>query len=113
MDNLFFDNFLSGVGQFFSGCDWVFIVIFILWGYVTNKISESTTSFTWMNWFAKIPKGLRVFILGVLLAILYGYFTNKTGKEGVSSMFYSVTVGMVFYEIAMKKIFEWLEKKIQ
>lgn len=110
MEDLFAQNLWEGVKQFFAVCEWMFVALFMLWAWLLNKASESEGKYVWLNWYAKIPKGIRVLSLGIVLAVVYAILFNKVNKDGISSLFFSITVAMVSWNVGINTLDKWINR---
>lgn len=111
MEQELWQSFEEGFLQILKDADVTFMTLFVLWSYIVNRMAEHSIKYKWMNWFTKISKGVRVFILGVIMAFIYGYLAGKGNKEGVESLFYSITITMIAYNLFIGKLVSFLENK--
>lgn len=98
----------DGTLSFLDLINWLYIVIFVIIAWLINDTSEATNTGIWLNWFAKIPKGLRTFIIGLLLAMAFYWMFSYNTRLDVFGLFCSLIFGMVVYKIGIDQIFAYI-----
>lgn len=111
MENLFLNNLLEGLRQFFEAANWVFIVCFMLLTWLFNSYTDSDKKAGWLTFLSKIPKAVRTLILGIVLAWIFAWLFDLKTKEQFSSLFFSIIIAMVIWKIGIDKMFKWLAQK--
>lgn len=112
MEQQITQNLFGGIGEFLRLINWIYLLIFIISMWLINDFGESTNKAKWLTWFAKIHKGLRTFIMGIILIPIIGYFFRFNTREDYFAMFASLILGMVVWKLGVNAFFEWLRKKI-
>ena len=112
MEQTLIQQLWGGIQVLLASINWVFVPVFIVIMWLLNEGADSTTNFKWLNWLQKIPKGWRVFIGGILLAIPFAWVYNLTSKTEIASLLYSVLVGMIAWKLGIENIFQWFKDKV-
>lgn len=110
MEATFFQLLIDGLISFFKSVDWKFVGLFVIFTWLINEGADSSVSFRWLNWLKVIPKGWRVFVTGILLALSYGYIYDIMGKVNYANLFYSILTGMVAWKLGVSYLFEKLKQ---
>jgi len=102
----------DGSITFLSLINWLYVVIFIVVTWLFNDLIEAKNTGTKLNWFNKIPKMLRSFIVGLVIAfIFYFTYTDENIRLNIFSLFISLISGMVIYKIGINNILAIVSEK--
>lgn len=102
----------GGIIEFLGLIQWIYVIVFIIITWLTNDFSEAKNVASWLSWWAAIPKLLRVFILGVVLIAVFGYFWRMSTREEYFVLTLSMFAAMVFYKIGIDKLLSWFSGKV-
>jgi hypothetical protein len=110
MEDTIFNSFLSGFNEFLSIVSWTYVIVFIICSWVFNETSESDKTSA-LDWFRRIPKVYRTFIIGLLLMGMFSYF-ERADRDIVYSLTISLFFSMAIWRFGVDKLFEFIKKKI-
>ncbi len=106
METTFLQMVIDGLTAFFKSVDWKFVGGFIVIMWLINEGTESANNFKWLNWLRNVPKGLRTFAGGILLAFGYAYLYDLFGKVNFASLIWGVLTGMVAWKLGVSALFD-------
>ena len=112
MEQTFIQQILQGGQIFLQNINWLFTFIFVILMWLFNEGTDSNTSFSWLDWLRKIPKGWRTFVGGILLSIPFAWFYNLEAKADYASLLYSILIGMVIWKLGINSVFDWFKRKV-
>ena len=101
----------KGTFTFISLINWLFIVVFIVITWLFNDTVDAKNTATKLNWFSKIPKMLRSFLMGILIAVIFYWVFGYNTRIDIFALFCSLISGMVLYKIGIDKIFKFISEK--
>jgi hypothetical protein len=96
----------DGFNTFLQLMDWIYIIIFVVLAWLINDLTDAKNTATWLNWYQKIPKVVRTFILGLILMFVFGYFYRSIEREEYFSLFSSLIFSMVLYKLGLNWMFD-------
>lgn len=106
-------NIKDGILTFIYFVNWLYMVVFVLSAWLINDSTESTNKLTkFMSWFNGVPKAARSFCIGILWMVIFGWGFRYDTRLDVMSLIFSLILAMVIYQYGVKKILEWISKKI-
>lgn len=100
----------DGTLSFIDLINWLFIIVYVVITWLFNDLSAANNTAKWLNWFNKIPKMLRSFLMGLFIAILFYWVFGYNERLDVFALFCSILMGMVIYKIGIDKIFSYISK---
>lgn len=106
------ENLTEALDQFASNLNLVFVISFILLTWVFNTTVSAKNFGKGFTFFEKIPKILRVLVLGVVLVIIFVFVGGYSSKEDIFALFLSMIASMVIWKIGVEKIFKLITEKI-
>jgi chromate transport protein ChrA len=109
MEATLINQIISALISFLKASDLIFTIIFITLMWILNEGADNT-SLRLFSWIHRISKAWRAFILGILLAFIYGFFNNMTSKADITSLIYGILLGMATWKLGINNIFEGLKK---
>lgn len=112
MEQSFIEALWGGIQIILASVNWVFVPLFIIIMWLFNEGIESESDYNWLNWIQKIPRGLRVFLTGIVLALGFSWFYDLQSKSEIASLAYGIMVGMVIWKLGIEKFFEWFKEHV-
>jgi hypothetical protein len=108
IEELFITQVWEAIKELFGSIDWFFVVIFMLLTWLVVEFINPKEG----QWKKSIVT-LVVAIFGILMASLYAFVYNVSGKSDIADLFYSVMMGMIIYKIGIYKVAEYIKSKFK
>jgi len=105
MEATLINQIFSALISFIRSTDLIFTIIFITITWILSDHNENK-SFVWL----RISRAWRAFIIGVLLAFVYGFFNSKSSKADITSLIYGILLGMATWKLGINSIFEGIKQ---
>ena len=112
METTLIREIADGFVEFLHYIEWIYVILFIIITWLFNDFSEARNAAKWLTWWSRIPKLLRVFILGIVLIGVFGYFLRINTREEYFILVLSMFAGMVFYKIGIKQVLGWFSSRV-
>lgn len=102
----------DGFKTFLGRIEWIYLIIFVVLAWLVNDFADAANMGKWLDWLTKIPKGLRTFLLGLVLMPIVGYFNHSAVRDEYFNLLISLIFGMVLYKLGLNYLFGIISTKV-
>jgi len=114
------ENFNSGIVQsiyqsvqtFLKYLNFTFIITFILAAWIINDSIDAENFANNAAFLNKIPRVIRSFFIGLGIAAIFIWGFQYSKRIEVMSLFFSILVSMVIYQIGIKNFLRFISERI-
>ena len=102
----------TDVNDFFNLINWQFVGVYVLIIWLIISYSFAKNSAKWLDWIQKIPTGVILIIIGIILILIFMWVFNYTTKMEIFQLFISFLFSGFLYKIGIDRVLKWVAKNM-
>jgi len=110
MEQSFLEALRLGAIEILHSVNTKFLVLFIVIMFLFNEAINHPELCQWLNWLQKVPTSIRVFVSGILLAIIFALLEGYRDADNIRKLFYAIVVGMVIWKLGVSYLFDAIKQ---
>jgi hypothetical protein len=105
-------NIWEGFQQVFVYVNIQYCTVFIVATWLINDTIDAQNFAPAFTWLTKIPKGIRVLLLGFILMFVWAWAFKYSLRMDFFRLLISMLISMAVYKIGIKQVFTFISVKI-